>query len=169
MGNLADCYEAAGQLDRASPLLRELADHSRREAGANSMQYAGALAKLSQNLVEQKAWANAEPVLRETLAIREAKEPDVWTTFNSRLSLGAALLGQKKYADAELLLKVGYEGMKKRADKIPPQGKSRFIAAVDRLIELAEATGKPDDVKIWKDEKAKLAATDDPKPPAQSK
>ena len=153
--NLADCYEAAGQLDRASPLLRELADHAKRASGGASPQYANALAKLGQNLLEQKAWASAEPVLRETLAIREAEVPDTWTTFNTKSTLGAALLGQKKYADAEPLLKAGYEGMKKRADKVPPQGKSRLIAAVDRLIALAEATGKPDDVKAWKTERAK--------------
>ena len=47
--------------------------------------------------------------------------------------------------------------MKQRSDKIPPQGKPRIAEALDRLIELAEATGKPDEARAWRDEKAKLS------------
>ncbi len=35
-------------------------------------------------LLEQKKWTEAEPLLRECLAIREKKEPDAWTTFNTK-------------------------------------------------------------------------------------
>jgi len=37
--------------------------------------------------------------------------------------LGGSLLGQKKYAEAEPLLLSGYEGMKQREVKIPPEVK----------------------------------------------
>jgi len=49
--------------------------------------------------------------------------------------------------------------MKQRADKIPPQSKVRLNQALDRFIELAEATNKPDDAKRWKDEWAKLSSS----------
>jgi eukaryotic-like serine/threonine-protein kinase len=120
------------------------------------------MAQAAQTLLRLKAWTDAEPILREALAIREAKEPDAWTTFNTKSMLGGALLGQKRYTDAEPLLRAGYEGMKARADKIPPQGKVRLVEALDRLIELAEATNRPDDAKRWKDEKAKLPAPGSP-------
>ena len=154
--------------DRALPLLRELADLWKRKAGADSTQYAGALATLGLNLLQQEKWTEAETVLREFLAIREAKAPDDWRTFNTKSMLGGALLGQKKYADAEPLLRAGYEGMKLRAEKIPPQGKPRLAEALDRLIELAEATNKPDDARMWKDERAKLPAASAPKPEAEN-
>jgi eukaryotic-like serine/threonine-protein kinase len=96
--------------------------------------------------------------LRESLTIRQAKEPDEWRTFNTKSLLGGALLGQKKYADAEPLLEAGYEGMKQRAERIPPEGKDRRGEAIDRHIKLAEATNKPNDASAWKDENAKLAA-----------
>jgi GH15 family glucan-1,4-alpha-glucosidase len=32
------------------------------------------------------------------------------------------------------------------------------LSALDRLIELAEATGKPNEAKAWRKEKAKLPA-----------
>jgi hypothetical protein len=69
--------------------------------------------------------------------------------------LGGALLGQKKYAEAEPLLLKGYEGMKAREKSIPRQGSTRITEALDRLIELYTATNKPDDVKKWQVERAK--------------
>jgi hypothetical protein len=52
-------------------------------------------------------------------------------------------------------LLAGYEGMKQREKKIPPQGQFRLHAALDRLIELSTATNKPDEVKKWQAERAK--------------
>ena len=131
---------------------------------AGSPQLAGMLDQVGSSLLKMKNWAEAEAVAREALTIREAKEPDDWTTFNTKSLLGGALLGQKKYAEAEPLLKAGYEGMKQRAEKMSPRDKDRLGEALDRLIELAEATGKVEDAKMWKDEKAKLAGASAPKP-----
>jgi eukaryotic-like serine/threonine-protein kinase len=69
--------------------------------------------------------------------------------------LGEALLGQKKYADAEPLLLAGYEGLKQREKTIPPPGKVRLPEALDRLIELYTATNRPDEVKKLQAERAK--------------
>ena len=65
--------------------------------------------------------------------------------------LGSALLGQKKYADAEPLLLKGYEGMKEREKSIPKSGgaEKRIPEALDGLIELYTATNKPEEVKKW--------------------
>ena len=164
MNTLAVTYQAADKPDRAMPLLREMAEIVKRKSGVDSSKYAGALASLGQNLLQQKLWAEAESALRDALKIRESREPEAWATFNTKSLLGGVLLaaqdteGKPNHADAEPLLKTGYEGMKQRAEKIPPQGKGRLGEALDRLIELAEATGKADDAKKWKDEKAKLPA-----------
>lgn len=69
--------------------------------------------------------------------------------------LGGALLDQKKYADAEPLLRKGYEGLKQREKTIPEQGKVRIPEAIDRLIEFFTATNKPDEAKKWQTERAK--------------
>ena len=91
------------------------------------------------------------------LGIREKKEPDAWTTCNTKSLLGGALLGQQKYADAEPLLLQAYEGMKERADKLPlPLRRQRLEEAIDRLIQLAEARNRPDDLKKWQAEKDRL-------------
>ena len=111
------------------------------------------LAVGSQFLLEEKKWAEAEPKIRQCLAIREKMRPDAWNTFNAQSMLGGALLGQKKYADAEPLLLAGYEGMKQREKSIPPQGKIRLPQAVERLVQLYEALDKKDEVARWTKER----------------
>ena len=61
--------------------------------------------------------------------------------------LGAALLGQKKFAEAEPLLLASFNAMKQREKTIPPGRRYRLPEVVDRLIELCTATNKPDEVK----------------------
>jgi hypothetical protein len=98
----------------------------------------------------------AEHLIRDCLALREKTQPDAWTTFHTKSLLGGALLGQKKYTDAEPLLLAGYEGMKQREATIPqPDGKVRLPEALDRLIELYTAIDKPDEVKKWRAERAR--------------
>jgi tetratricopeptide (TPR) repeat protein len=149
----AETYAGAGRHDRAEPLLREAADLVKLRAGADAPAYAGQLAMLGLNLLHQRKWADAEPVLRECLAIRDKKQAGTWTTFNTRSMLGGALLGRKKYAEAEPLLLEGYEGMKQRAAKIPePHRKARLSEALERLVRLYDAWGKPAEAAKWRKE-----------------
>ena len=115
------------------------------------------MAKLGFVRLQQKKWADAEPVFRDCLAIRQKQIPDSWLTFNTQSLLGGALLGQKKHAEAEPLLVKGYEGMKAREKTIPKQGggELRIPEALDRLIELYTAINKPDEAKKWQAERAK--------------
>ena len=106
-------------------------------------------------LLRLEKFADAEALLRETLDIREKTQPDAWGTFNTMSQLGGALLGQKKYAEAEPLLLRGYEGLSRRKSAIPPEARDRLPEAIDRLVELYEATGRPDDAKKWKAERSR--------------
>ncbi len=151
---LLDGYEKAGRWDDAAGLAKELLAGSRKALPGDSPQLAGALAATGLTLLKANAFADAEPILRECLAIREKAQPDLWSTFNSRSLLGGALLGRKKYPEAEPMLRQGYEGMKARAKTIPPPAAVRLPEAVDRLIDLYTATNKPDEVKKWHAERA---------------
>ena len=116
----------------------------------DSRQLARLLAQIGRSLLEQKKWLEAQPHLRESLTIREKAQPDLWSTFNTKSMFGGALLGQKKYADAEPLLLAGYEGMKQREKTIPPQAEIRVTEALERLVQLYEATEKKDDAAKWR-------------------
>ena len=115
---------------------------------------------LGLNLLAQKKSADGEAALRECLALRQKKATKMWTTFNTQAMLGASLLGQKKYKEAEPLLREGYEGMKQREKTIPPQGKVRLIEAAERLVELYEATGNAAEAERWRKELAQRKAAE---------
>jgi len=164
MGDLALGYRAAGQLDRALPILVEAASlWKQKKAGANAPGYTIALGHLGLVQVESGMWARAESTLRECLAIQESRQPDSWSTFNTQSVLGGAFLGQKRYDEAEPLFRAGYEGMARRADKIPLRDRVRVREALDRLIAFAEATNGANDARAWKAERAKWPANP-PKP-----
>jgi eukaryotic-like serine/threonine-protein kinase len=153
--SLLGAYTKAGEQSKTADLVGELLSEARKTLPQESPQLAGQTASLGLSLLQVKAFTEAERLIRECLAIREKTQADVWNTFNTQSLLGGALLGQKKYAEAEPLLLKGYEGMKQRQKSIPPQGNTRIPEALDRLIDLYTATNKPDEVKKWQAERAK--------------
>ncbi len=122
------------------------------------------MATLGLMLVKQERWAEAEPVLRDCLKIREAKQPDEWYTFNTHSLLGASLLGQKKFAEAEPLIVGGYEGLKAREAKLPAPAKKCLPEAAARIVPLYEAWGKKDKPDEWRKNLAPARDSTSPKP-----
>jgi len=152
---LLDGYVQAGKTMEAAMLVTEFLADARTGLPKDSPQLARVFVQFALILLDVNEYADAAPILRECLAIREKQQPDAWTTFNTKSLLGEALLGQKKYADAETLLLTGYEGMKQREKTIPPLGKDRPPKALNRLVELYTAMNKPEEVKKWQAERAK--------------
>ena len=95
-------------------------------------------------------YAKSEPVLRQCLSIREKTQPDEWWTFHTRSQLGGSLLGQKKFASAELLILSGFEGLKARDAKIPAPAKKNLAEAAARVVELYEAWGQKEKAAEWR-------------------
>jgi serine/threonine protein kinase len=135
--DVAQMHLAAGAPDLAEPLLAEV------------------LAGMADRAPDDAIRAFTVRLLAHCLALRQEAAPDAWQAFNTKSMLGGALLGQKKYAQAEPLLVAGYQGMKQREKTIPPVARSRLPEALDRLIELYTATDKPDEAKKWQAERAK--------------
>jgi hypothetical protein len=121
------------------------------------------LASLGVNLQRQKKYTEAEERLRAALVIRESKQPDDWTTFQTRSLLGAMLLGQKEYVKAKPLLLAGYEGLKQRQAQIPANQQARLTEAAGRLVQLYKAWGKADQAKRWQNERDALKLLTEPK------
>ena len=165
VSNLSDCHERLGRSDRAEGWRRKWLAVVKDRSGATSQPYADALAPLGLNLLQQQKWSDAEPVLGECLGLRQKQQPDIWSTFNTQSMLGGSLLGQKKYADALPLLLRGYEGLKQREKAIPAAAAPRIPDALDRLIELYTATGKPAEAKRWRAERAKYPTPPELAPP----
>jgi hypothetical protein len=162
--NLISALEQTSRFARAGALRGELLAVLRKQLPPDDPQLAGTLAQHGLTMLQAGQPADAEPILRECLAIRTKREPDDWRTFNTESLLGGSLLGQKKYADAEPLLLAGYEGMKEREARIPARGKVPLTEALERLVQLYDAWGKPERAKEWRQklEQAKTS-TKDPK------
>jgi tetratricopeptide (TPR) repeat protein len=164
MGNLGMAYCVAKQGDKAAPLLKELVAGQRKRSPKEDPRFAGLLAQMALHLLNCEQFATAEEMLRESLAIREKKQPDSWTTFNTMSLLGGALLGQKKYAEAEPLLVKGYEGMKAREKTIPKEAATSLPKALGRLIELYTVLEKPEAVKKYQELRTKYPTAKQPSP-----
>ncbi len=101
------------------PILLEAVSLGKAKAGPNWRIYTIELGHLGTVQLESKMWPQAELTLRECLAIQESQQPNAWQIFGTRSMLGGALLGQKRFVEAEPLLRAGYEGLARRTDNIP--------------------------------------------------
>jgi eukaryotic-like serine/threonine-protein kinase len=138
--------EAEAMFREVVEIKREILLAARSKLSKDSIDLAVQLLAFSVILLELKEWDEAEPLLREALAIREAKTTDSWTTFSTKSFLGRALLGQKKYAEAEPLMVAGYSGMQDRENAIPVHSKHQIPEVLERLVSLYTNwhTDKPD-------------------------
>jgi serine/threonine-protein kinase len=153
-----------GVPEGAEAVTREAVATYRTAGETASADYASALSNLGLLLLRQGKHADAEPVLRECLTIREKKTAGSWIRFNTASQLGESLLGQGRYAESEPLLRAGYEGMKAQEPEIQQVDGIRLAEAADRLARLCEVTGRPDEATRWRAERAKYA----PAPPTEA-
>jgi serine/threonine protein kinase/Tfp pilus assembly protein PilF len=138
------------ELRTIEAVYRDALGNARKQHGHSSRESSNHLAMLGQNLLQQKKYSDAKPILRECLAIRSEMLPDDWRTFNTKSMLGGCLLGQKRFAEAEPLLLAGFEGMMQREAKIPKDGKVRIIETLERLVNLYGQMEKKDDATKWR-------------------
>jgi serine/threonine protein kinase len=151
LASTISAYREAGQFDPAEAWQRKWLTHLKERDGAGSAAYANELGRHCTFLVQRQKWTQAEPALREYLALVEKRTPNDWRTFKTRSALGAALLFQQRYADAEPLLRAGYEGLRQRADTLPSEvGNQPLREALERLAQLYDAWGKPDEAARWR-------------------
>ena len=163
--NLASVYLDAGKYAEDLPIaIKCLADH-KRVFGPEDQKTQGIMVLLGRDYLQLKKFAQAEGVFREVLPLKEKTAPDKWGRFYVQNSLGAALAGEKKYAEAEPQLVSGYEGIKQRESQLQPDTKKHLVEAGERVVEMYQAWGKQDKAAEWR-EKLKTGTTDTP--PAKS-
>jgi tetratricopeptide (TPR) repeat protein len=130
---LADAWAAADKRE---------ADNPREAAALREL--------LGDCLMCQGNYSKAESVLHVAPAARERMDAEGWETAWARSLLGGALVGQRKYADAEPLLVAGYSGMKEREMRIPVPERTKLTEALDRVVQLYDAWGKKDKADLWR-------------------
>jgi tetratricopeptide (TPR) repeat protein len=156
---LLDGYVQAGRHTDAALLINELVRQARKDFKPNTSELGSILASSGSGLLALKRYADAEPLLRECLTIREKLAPDAWTTANAKSMLGGALLGQQKYAEAETLLVAGYKGLKKTEATLPANARQNLLKSLERLVQLYEALDKKEEAARWKREQESWKAS----------
>jgi serine/threonine protein kinase/tetratricopeptide (TPR) repeat protein len=153
LSNLAAVYAQEHRFADAARLRQELVPILRRKLPAEHPTLVSNVTQLGQHLLAAGQPQEAEPLLREALALHEKQSPEAWKTFYLRSHLGSALQQQQQFAAAEPLLRQGYEGLKQRAAQIPAEARQGcLLEALGRLVQLYEAWQKPEEAERWRRE-----------------
>jgi serine/threonine protein kinase len=150
LDNLVSILQKESKLAEAETLSRDQLGRIRAQVPANDPRLASTLAVLVRTLLLESKFSEAESPARECLAMLGEKSPDDWRAYHAQRMLGASLLGQNRYAEAEPLLLLAYEGMKQREAKIPAVSKVSLKDALQALVQLYELQGRSDQAADWK-------------------
>jgi serine/threonine protein kinase len=149
---LGDLLREQGKPTEAESMYREGLAMQRKVLGNGHADLVDSLNHLTDLLRAQGRLAEVEPFARECLEIQDQKRPDRWQRYKTRCLLGAGLLAQGKYAEAETWLLSGYQGLKQREDEVLAHQPKALVEAQVRLVQLYEATARPDQASSWKKE-----------------
>jgi hypothetical protein len=151
-------YFQARHYADAEPLLSVWVAKRRPGLPADDVRLAFALNLLGECQVLQNKYAEAEKPLRESLSIYQKRQPQAVLRYDTESLLGAALAGQKKYAEAEPLLVNSAKVLAANAAKLSPPDRQLMLAAVQRVIDLYDAWERPEDAARWRKELDMLKA-----------
>jgi hypothetical protein len=106
------------------------------------------LTGLARLRLAQQRYPEAEALLREAIGSAKDHDLQMWDISYRQSLMGASLLGQEKYAEAEPLLISGYEGLRKLSPAISVE--ANLPEAGQRLVRLYTAWGRPEKAAAWR-------------------
>ena len=145
----ADALTILGRLDEALAIYLNGVKQMRTQANPDPVSLASSLATLGASQMLCKKFEDAEASFRESAEVFTKYIPEAWPSFVQKANIGAALLGQKKYAEAEPILVEGIEALKARRQSVPT---SLYIQLLETIIELYEATDRTDEARRYRQE-----------------
>lgn len=141
-------YQDEGKNDLAEQTLTEALALDRKRLQPGELATRTCLTALARLRLTQRKYAEAESLLREAMNGSGNQNTQIWDTFDRQSLLGASLLGQSKFAEAEPLLLSGYEGLKKQSPAISID--ANLPEAGQRLVQLYTAWGKAAQAEDWR-------------------
>jgi tetratricopeptide (TPR) repeat protein len=151
---LAAVYVLEGKHDEAEETLKDLLSIFRRASGQEARTTLFIMSLLDWTRLHEQRYVDAEVDLRQILRSLEETQPDEWEKYNCQSILGASLVGQKRYAEAEPLLLSAYDGMTTKPSTV--SRKFPFHAKLEnegraRILQLYEDWGKPEKAAEWRE------------------
>jgi hypothetical protein len=118
--------------------------------GSDGPETLDAIDALGRCYLLQGHFDEAEPLLRDGLAIRERVTLDDWRRFRTGLMLGEAILGQKRFDEAETFLSQSFAGLQSKFNTVPPEQRADLKLTENRIARLYESLGRKDKASQWR-------------------
>jgi tetratricopeptide (TPR) repeat protein len=149
MNNLAALFVEEGKNAEAERLSTKTVAIRRRVLGEDHPDTLRSVTTLGLASIHLGKNEEAEALLRTALEKYRKVSPDSWERYNCESVLGASLIGQRKYQEAERLVIGGYEGMVQRRATIPAGSRLAVNEAGRRIVRLYESWGHRDKARQW--------------------
>jgi tetratricopeptide (TPR) repeat protein len=145
--NLAQLLHRLKKTDEAEKMYRQVLDATRKVSGPDARETLVSMNNLGLLLMDMKKPAEAEPLLTGTLhGLEKLLPPEHWMLGASRGYVGECLGELKRFEEGEAVLKQGCESLLKNLG--PAHGRTK--TAVESLVKLYEAWGKPEVAAEWR-------------------
>ncbi|MBI3411988.1 MAG: serine/threonine protein kinase [Planctomycetes bacterium] len=139
------------QWSAAAEVLREVLARRRKALPKDDRKLGEAMADLGRVLLSDGKPQEAEPLFREALATHQrALSEGHWQIALDQGQLGATLIVLQNYDEAELLLLASYRDLKAQEPSVHSSVKTWIPYVHQRLVELYDAWGKPDQAAEWR-------------------
>ncbi len=152
---LAIAYRLAGRAADASRLF---------EQRTQSEAYSEAIVVQGKLLLSRKKPAEAELKFRQCLNYRQVNAPREASTFEVQSLLGAALVEQHKFEQAETHLLAAYEGLGKLVSDGSSLARQDLITTAERLTALYLSWGRAEKAEQWMRELESINVSAEPAP-----
>ena len=152
MHNLAATYAAEQKYAEAETLYGHVLEIRRRVLGPRHAGTTDTMEFWGETRIRAGKYGEAEPLLRECLAIQTQAAPESYARFHTESLLGQSLLHQAKYAEAEPLLLSGYAGLAQRETRMPAARRPSIGEAGHAIVALYESWGKRAEAAQWRAE-----------------
>ncbi len=147
--NMGFLRQSQGRFAEAEPYYVEALQGAREVLGDQHPTTLDALQNLGRLMNEMERFTDAEPLLGENLKTRtDSHGKEDWRVAKAQSILGESLAGQQRFAAAEPLLNQGFTGLEAN---IPATKRDKELTeAIERLVRLYEAWGKPKESGDWR-------------------
>jgi eukaryotic-like serine/threonine-protein kinase len=138
-----------GDYAGAEQLFNQALEGDRRVLGNEHPGTLSSLVWLGRARLKERKYLQAEANFREALSTYERTSPDAWQRYSCQNLLGASLVGERRFGEAEPLLLAAYETMMERRDKIPAASQPEIESAGAEILSMYEEWPKTGKAAEW--------------------
>jgi tetratricopeptide (TPR) repeat protein len=152
---LANVFVSQGRYDKAEEQFEAMLAIQRRIPGGSDIAaFRLAISAIGWTRLRQQKYVEAEKGLREVMPFFDSTRVDALPRYVWESTLGASLVGQRKYEEAEARLLEGYDGIRRTEPLVGPRAANdparfRLGEVGEWIVRLYQEWGEPDKAAEW--------------------